>query len=366
MSQSHTQRLREEQERRRQAREAREKAAQAAADETAGSGAAGGEVAAIPAAPSSAPAPRAAQRPQPFTPDLLPSTEAVDASGELSADELDELDRCERAFANADQAEWMRGMALHAVRERRLYRKGGRTWAEYCEEIGLSESDANRMIQEYPLAREIAQIWVTPKMVPASHVRSLLALVPAFGLEGTAQGYVKLRVWAQENGQRVTAADLTAIVEQSALAASASEGPLPVAEFQARRRALEAGVPNQSGPPAGETTAHTRAAGAADAGRADEDHPNLGGPAEAVGSPGHPNLGGTASDTGSTDSGNDDVVDAELLDDGPARDLSAALTELRQDVGRTLIGASPETLKAIVQAASAIVTAAQEALSDEG
>ncbi len=178
-----------EQERRRKAREAREVEAHAAAAETAGTPEMSGGAAVTLAAPPATPVTQVAQRPQPFTPDLLPSTEAVDASGELSADELDELDeldRCERAFANADQAQWMRGVALHAVRDRRLYRHGGCTWPQYCEEIGLSESDANRMIQEYPLARAIAQIWVSPKMVPASHVRALLELVPVFDLEPTA------------------------------------------------------------------------------------------------------------------------------------------------------------------------------------
>ncbi|MFD8335590.1 hypothetical protein ACFV42_23465 [Streptomyces solisilvae] len=46
-------------------------------------------------------------RPQPFTPDLIPDPVSCE---------------CERTFAHADQAEWMRGKAAHAVRERRLYR----------------------------------------------------------------------------------------------------------------------------------------------------------------------------------------------------------------------------------------------------
>ncbi|MGO4459948.1 hypothetical protein AB4039_22020 [Streptomyces sp. M-16] len=352
MSKSHTQRLREEQERRRKAREARDAAAETAGKPETGDGA----TVAL-AAPSDTPAPPVAQRPQPFTPDLLPSTEAVEASGELSADELDELDRCERAFANADQAQWMRGVALHAVRDRRLYRHGGRTWPQYCEEIGLSESDANRMIQEYPLARAIAQIWVSPKMVPASHVRALLELVPTFDLEPTAQGYVRLRVWAQENGHRVTAADLAAMTKQSALAAPAYETPLPVAEFQAQRRAIAAPVPPQPGPPPGDAVGPAPTP-------APEGRPNLGDPTVASGSAAHPNLGDpAASDPAPSDASADELVDAELVDDGPARELSAALDRLRQDIDNTLIGAPPETLKAIAASANAISTAAQEALT---
>ncbi|MET9324920.1 hypothetical protein ABZX75_32965 [Streptomyces sp. NPDC003038] len=358
MSKSHTQRLREEQERRRKAREAREAEAHAAAAETAGTPETSGGAAVTLAASPATPAPQVAQRPQPFTPDLLPSTEAVDASGELSADELDELDRCERAFANADQAQWMRGVALHAVRDRRLYRHGGRTWPQYCEEIGLSESDANRMIQEYPLARAIAQIWVSPKMVPASHVRALLELVPVFDLEPTARGYVKLRAWAQENGHRVTAADLAAMTKQSALAAPAYDTPLPVAEFQARRRAIDGPVPPQPGPPPGETDVPAPAPEAAS-----ESRPNLGEPTVASGSLDHPNLGGPAAGPAPSDISDDDIVHAELVDDGPARELSAALARLQQDIDSTLIGASPETLKAIAASANAISTAAQDALT---
>ncbi|MEW1699311.1 MULTISPECIES: hypothetical protein [unclassified Streptomyces] len=349
MSKSHTQRLREEQERRRKAREAREAATPTS---TEGAPAAGDSPRSDGAITPAAPAHPVPQRPQPFTPDLLPSTEAVDASGDLSPDEHDELDRCERAFANADQAEWMRGVALHAVRNRKLFRQKGRTWPQYCDEVGLSESDANRMIQEYPLARAIAQIWVAPKMVPASHVRALLELVPVFGLESIAQGYVRLRAWAQENGHRVAASDLSAMAKQSALTASAKT-PLPVAEFQARRRALEAPVPPQPGPPPGESSPPPPRS---------ESHPNLGeqtippSPAQPQG-PAAPHPGPVPpQDTPF------EVVEAELVDDGRARELSTVLVEMQLNLDTDLRGASPETLKAIVESAGAISKAAENAL----
>ncbi|MFE9481231.1 hypothetical protein ACFYNM_21820 [Streptomyces spororaveus] len=354
MSKSHTQRLREEQERRRRARAEREAAEQAA--EGLSDAAAGTDVAAADQSSDASPAHRGPQRPQPFTPDLLPSTDAVEASGVLSADELDELERCERAFANADQAQWMRGLALHAVRDRRLYRDGGRTWPEYCEEIGLSESDANRLIQEYPLARAIAQIWVTPKMVPASHVRALLPLESKFGLDGIASGYVRLRSWAQTNGQRVTAADLTAIIDRSSYELNGSDGPLPVAEFLARRKELEAGVPAQAKPPQSETQ---RSAPEVESPErvSPESHPNLGG-SGGLGLPGpaHPNLGGSpASD--------EEVVDAELVDDAAARAFSRGLADLAQGVDGTLVGASAETLKSIEASARRILDATLSALT---
>ncbi|WP_158718069.1 hypothetical protein [Streptomyces sp. NRRL F-2664] len=273
----------------------------------------------------------------------------------MSVDELDELDRCERAFANADQAQWMRGMALHAVRDRRLYRDGGRTWAQYCEEVGLSESDANRMIQEYPLSRAIAQIWVTPKMVPASHVRALLPLESAFGLERTANGYVQLRQWAQNNGQRVTAADLSAIIERSAYGLSTSDGPLPVAEFLARRTELEAGVPPQAGPPRDESSgmpsAHITSEPPSAAGPGDA---NLGDSAPAGN--GHPQLG-------EPNARIEEVVDGEIVDDRQARALSAALAEFARDINSRLAGASTETLKGIAASARSILETAENAVA---
>ncbi|MEU8672890.1 hypothetical protein AB0C71_39060 [Streptomyces anulatus] len=342
MTSSHTQRLREERERRRLEREKREAnnpviVAEGGDDAAKGGGAAG-----------------AAKRPQPFTPDLLPATDARDATGSLSVEELDELDRCERAFANADQAQWMRGLALHAVRDRRLYRDGGRTWIEYCEEIGLSESEAHRLIQEYPLTRAISQIWETPKIVAASHVRALLPLVPAFGLDSVAQGYAHLRIWAQQNKQKVTAADLTALTERAALGRAASAEPLPVAEFQARRKALEAGVPPQAGPPPGDTatpTTRTSATPARSPSAEPYSEPLADQPES---SPTDPRLAGAEEEP--------EILDAEIVSEDEAKAVLAALQDLQEDISTKLAGASAETLMSIASCARAVDEAARVAL----
>ncbi|MEU0705739.1 hypothetical protein ACFY9H_31250 [Streptomyces bacillaris] len=359
MTPSHTQRLREERERRRLERERRETVRQGTAAEGA-DGAPKDEAAAQVAGQVEAAsgAGGAAKRPQPFTPDLLPATDATDATGSLSAEELDELDRCERAFANADQAQWMRGLALHAVRDRRLYREGGRTWVEYCEEIGLSESEAHRLIQEYPLTRAISQIWETPKIVAASHVRALLPLVPAFGLNSVAQGYAHLRTWAQQNKQRVTAADLTALVERAALGSAAAAEPLPVAEFQARRKALEAGVPAQAGPPPGDT------AGSAAARVACAPAEGASAKPESEPSADEPESGPHAGPSGPEDGAQDEleVLDAEIVSDEEAKAVLVALQDLQQDISTKLAGASAETLIGIASCARAVDEAARAAL----
>ncbi|MEU3706938.1 hypothetical protein AB0E82_32125 [Streptomyces anulatus] len=360
MTTTHTQRLREEKERRRLAREKREAEALRTAAATHGEGApdAGSGTAGEVEAGNGASG--ASKRPQPFTPDLLPATDATDATGSLSAEELDELDRCERAFANADQAQWMRGLALHAVRDRRLYRAGGRTWIAYCEEIGLSESEAHRLIQEYPLARAISQIWETPKIVAASHVRALLPLVPEFGLESVAQGYTHLRVWAQTNKLKVTAADLTALVERAALGSAAASGPLPVAEFQARRKALESPVPAQAGPPPGDTVKPDPGSGNPETSTGPEQDPGL--PAgEPETERGQPRPSSTGTDAVG-DAEPEEVVDGEIISDEAATVVLAALQELQQDIDVKLAGASTETLRGIAASARAVHEAARVAL----
>ncbi|MFH9568488.1 hypothetical protein [Streptomyces globisporus] len=356
MTSSHTQRLREERERRRLEREKREASNPVIAPED-GDGAAtsGAELQSVGRAAATSGTPGAAKRPQPFTPDLLPATDARNATGSLTAEELDELDRCERAFANADQAQWMRGLALHAVRDRRLYRDGGRTWVEYCEEIGLSESEAHRLIQEYPLTRAISQIWETPKIVAASHVRALLPLVPTFGLDSVAQGYAHLRIWAQQNKQKVTAADLTALTERAALgSAAASAEPLPVAEFQARRKALEAGVPPQAGPPPGDTAARTTQAATASAKSTSPQPPSEVSTGQSENSPNNPGPADTEEES--------EILDAEIVSADEAKAVLATLQDLQQDISTKLAGASAETLIGIASCARAVDEAARAAL----
>lgn len=354
MTSSHTQRLREERERRRLEREKREGGNPViVAEGVDGAAKSGADLQSAGRAEATSGA-AAAKRPQPFTPDLLPATDARDATGSLSVEELDELDRCERAFANADQAQWMRGMALHAVRDRRLYRDGGRTWIEYCEEIGLSESEAHRLIQEYPLTRAISQIWETPKIVAASHVRALLPLVPVFGLESVAQGYAHLRIWAQQNKQKVTAADLTALTERAALGSPASAEPLPVAEFQARRKALEAGVPPQGGPPPGDTAAPTLHATTAPAKSTSPQPPSEVSAGQPENSPNNPGQADTE--------GEPEILDAEIVSTDEAQAVLAVLQDLQQDIGTKLAGASAETLIGIASCARAVDEAARAAL----
>ncbi|MFE5730246.1 hypothetical protein ACFQ7A_04940 [Streptomyces sp. NPDC056528] len=176
----------------------------------------GGEVDPLPPEPAAPPA--RAYRPQPFTVDLIPEPEELEAEGPLTAEEADELAHCEAAYVNADEAEWIKWMAAHAVRSRKTHRgaDGTRTWPEYCEEVlGESESEVNRSIKEWPLARAVSQQRERPLATPASHIRALLPVAASYGEEETARSYVALRTWASENKVRVTAADLEAWVQRA-------------------------------------------------------------------------------------------------------------------------------------------------------
>ncbi|MER5870538.1 hypothetical protein [Streptomyces sp. NPDC002044] len=233
-----------------------------------------------PARPAAA-AERPAYRPQPFTPDLIPEPKEVEAEGELTAQETGDLENCEKAFSYADQAEWMRGKAAHAVRSRRLYRSGGRLWPEYCEEVlGQSESEANRMIQQWRLARAIFQLWTRP--TPASHIQALLPAVDAYGEDRIAGGYVELRTWASENGTRVTAADLNAWAAKARAAAKKQLSP-PELSAQTltemrldRERRSRLAAPRQRAVGPGESMASARERTDTEEKRPTLNHPNLG------------------------------------------------------------------------------------------
>jgi hypothetical protein len=216
----HVKNLEADRERRRQERERRDREAAGAGEQ---------QVAVVETPQAAVPSPR----PQPFTPDLIPEPQVVEVAGPLSPVERGDLEACERAFANADTGQWMRGKAAQVVRDGHLYREGGRTWPQYCEQVlGASESDVNRWIVEWPLSAAIWALWHGTRPVPASHVRALLPVAHAFGDEAAADGYVRLVEWAGSRGVRITAAKLDQLT---------AGGPPPLEEFQVRVEALERG-----------------------------------------------------------------------------------------------------------------------------
>ncbi|MGH3801826.1 MAG: hypothetical protein ACRDTD_17175 [Pseudonocardiaceae bacterium] len=293
-------------------------------------------------------------RPQPFTPDLVPEPLEVEATGDLTAQETEDLTLCERAFVHADQAEWMRGKAAHAVRSRRLYRRDGRLWPEYCEEVlGESESEVNRRIQQWPLARAISQLWKQP--TPASHLQALIPAVEAYGEEQLAHGYVELRKWATENGTRVTAADLTGWVKKARTAVKKKTAPpaltgqtLAQVREDLERQPVRAAVRKQLPEPRPEAAAdHVGARPERNSSMLN--HPNLGDSTlNEVGEVGLLAAGGSAA-------GEERAIRAWSVLEGMAEGMIAA---------GVLRGASTATLKEIERTARGLADAAAEILTE--
>lgn len=299
-----------------------------------------------PAPPSAAPEP---YRPQPFTPDLIPEPVEVEAEGDLTPQEVDDLGHCEAAFANGNRAEWMKWKAAHAVRSRRLHRQGGRTWPDYCQDrFGESESEVNRRIQQWPLLKAITEQQDRPRAIPDSHVHRLLPMVEQHGQDVTARAYVALRGWAAERRHRVTADVVDGLVEL----ARAAELPA-LTTSNTFQRAIEAK------PRPKPTRSRKKEAAPADVETA---VPETGG---------HPNLGDSTGEAPAGEraaDGDELVVDAEIVDD-PSPHRSIGTRDLLQGLlagieSGALHDAHAEVLKDISTAALSIAYAADEILKD--
>lgn len=308
-------------------------------------------------APSAEPEP---YRPQPFTPDLIPEPVEVEAEGDLTPQEIDELGHCEAAFANGNRAEWMKWKAAHAIRARNLHRQGGRTWADYCQDrFGESESEVNRHIQQWPLLKAVTEQQDRPRAIPDSHVQQLLPMVEQHGEEVTARAYVALRGWAAERGHRVTAtvvdglvelaraAEVPALTTSNTFQLAIEAKPKPKAARPRRKEAAPAAV--ESAPADAGATAQ------------EQGEPEAGG---------HPNLGdspnGAPAGEATAAEGDESVVDAEIVDDTPphravqTRDLLQGM--LVGVESGALQDAPTETLKEISTAALSLAYAVDEVL----
>ena len=316
----------------------------------------GGEPDPLPAAPEEP------YRPQPFTPDLIPEPLEIDAEGDLTPQELDELGHCEAAYANDNRAQWMKWKAAHAVRSRNLHRQGGRTWPVYCEDMfGESESEVNRHIQQWPLLKAITEQQARPRAIPDSHVQQLLPMIKQHGEETTARAYVALRVWAAERRHRVTAEVVVGLVELARAAESPAlttavtfeqaieAQPKPKPSRPAKREAAR--VETETAPVDTALDVHGKSEAATGS------HPNLGDSEEAE----------VATDE--VDDGNDEtVVDAEIVDDmhqKRADDILSHLEGLQMGIeDLDLRGVRPETIKKISSAARSIARGFEQILKD--
>ncbi|MFI9824606.1 hypothetical protein ACIHFC_29755 [Streptomyces sp. NPDC052013] len=149
-----------------------------------------------------------------------------EANGPLSAKEQDELAECHRAIDNARSAQWLLGRALEIVRRRRLYRgDGSRTWPQYlaAEHDGMTEREARRLQEEWRLAKAVQDALGKP--APASHVRAMLAYAESTSDEQAARDYVMLRKAFEAGHVRLAAHQITARVTKALETAAAEKDP---------------------------------------------------------------------------------------------------------------------------------------------
>ena len=174
-----------------------------------------------------------------ITSDMIPTPVEVEASGQLTADEVDTLGVCERAVENLGTATWLAGKALQTIRDLKLYRRTHPRFEEYVtERWEIGERTAYQMIEEWALAERLNQALGKP--ATASHIRALLPVVARFGTDGldAATGlYEELRDRAQTEGVRVTAALAGQVVR--AVLKNASK-QTEATEFRAAARELMA------------------------------------------------------------------------------------------------------------------------------
>ena len=193
----------------------------------------------LPAGQQSAVRPTARPADLVITSDMIPTPVQVEATGQLTADEVDSLGTCERAVDNLGTATWLAGKALQTIRDGKLYRQIHRTFEDYVtERWEISERAAYLMIEEWALAERLNQSLGKP--ATASHTRALLPVVARFGddgLDAAADLYEELRERAQTEGVKVTAA-LTGQVVKAVLKNASKQ--IEAAEFRAAARQLMA------------------------------------------------------------------------------------------------------------------------------
>jgi hypothetical protein len=139
-----------------------------------------------------------------ITTDMIPTPAKVEASGALTHEEAHQLGVCEQAVDNLATATWLAGKALQSIRDRKLYRHTHTNFATYVQERWeISERTAYQMIEEWPLAERLNQLFGRP--VTASHTRALVQVSDLFGLDAAADLYQQLQARAREEDLRLTA-----------------------------------------------------------------------------------------------------------------------------------------------------------------
>ena len=190
-------------------------------------------------------------------------------AGELSTEEIHDLNTCEKAVDNLSTARWLAGKALQTIRDRKLHRHTHPTFAEYVQDRWeMSERAAYHAIEEWPLAEHLQLVLGTP--TTPSHTRALLPVAHRFGLDPAADLYQQLRERAAADNLRLTAGLTTRIV-QAVLKTAGTRAETP--QFQEATRQL---MSAEALPPApSDTTANPSGQPGQEASASDHRRPDL-------------------------------------------------------------------------------------------
>jgi hypothetical protein len=144
----------------------------------------------------------------PTGPDAIPAPYGTAGTGELTANERDDLAVCEAAIDGLRVAFWAAGKALQVIRDGRLYRNTHSTFEEYVNDRWeMTRTQADRLIRAWPLAESLTPIGA--KIINEAQIRELLPVADQHGQDAAVTVYQTV---AETDGVKVTAAVLKEVV----------------------------------------------------------------------------------------------------------------------------------------------------------
>ncbi|MEV7123740.1 hypothetical protein [Kitasatospora griseola] len=154
-------------------------------------------------------------RPLPGTQiDMIPAPYDPRGTGELTPAEEADLEVCEAGIQNLQNAFWIAGKSLATIKQAGLHRKKHLNFVAYAEDRWeISESQAHRLIDAWPLGDRISRLGLKPR---ESQVREIIPVAKDKGMETAVALYDAV---ADQYG-KVTAKLLKDVVD------ALPEGPL--------------------------------------------------------------------------------------------------------------------------------------------
>lgn len=159
--------------------------------------------------------------------DLTEPAEGVDVEGDLTPAQVEKLALCHRAFDNYAEAQVFAIIAMHTVREERLYRKTHKTFEEFVEEVWDAQKTwVDRQIGRLRVTKALDIDPIGSSLLSESQARELTGLLDKKGPDAVKE------VWeeASAGGGKLTAQALREVRERRyPRSATPQKGRAPVA-----------------------------------------------------------------------------------------------------------------------------------------